>query len=128
MAEILHEVSKSRGKLESLTEFLRKHFPQCLTDPLQAKNTNDLNKHKLFDFYDPSLRTYPRRLILLQSEEGDLRRAILMFCARQSHCEHVVLGDRAYIEYLPPEAAALRPRIADNSWQVLRYKRQHGLI
>lgn len=131
MLAILGEIKKDTKLSESLAEFIRSHYPHIITEDDPGKSQpsaqNKMNRHSVFSHYDPTLNSFPRRLIIIERHESELRRDVLDFCARQGYCDHVIVEDRAYIEYLPPEHAVLREKIPAKNWQVSIYKRANGL-
>ncbi len=133
MIDIYASLTKA-GHDKNLEQFLKKNYPNMIVGdqvndkPIVVGNTNNfaaLNKHKVFSHYDPTLATYPRRLIITQLDAGQmsLGRIVLSFCSQQDYCEHVVVDDRAYIEYLPHGYGNLKNKIPDKNWQVRAYKR-----
>lgn len=124
MLETLQEIRKHRDQVKLLEQFLRRHYPGIIISDTAAPASPNLNKHKVFEHYDPGLVTYPRRLIVLASDVGDLEVTVLDFCAQQAHCEHIIIEDRAYIEFLPAEHLSLISKIPDKNWMIRRYKRR----
>ena len=122
MLNLLQAITNNSAWDQSLGAFLRKHFPAIIVEDDKDQLRN---KHGVFDYYDPSLVTFPRRLIFLVSEVGDLQKSVLDFCAKQAHCDYAVVDDRVYIEYLPPELAAIKSEIPASNWHIKRYLAQH---
>jgi hypothetical protein len=128
MTEVL-KVLRQRKLFDALIAFLRTAYPEMLKqDSLSAPQINysELNKHKVFTHYDPTLPTYPRRLIVVADPRlggGSLQRSVQSFCAKQAVCEHLVVEDRAYIEYLPPGCAVKPEQIPASNWQVRSFPR-----
>lgn len=125
MISILNELLKTPDSSKKLQTFLLTQFPHMIEhkpvqDPPQVKN-----KHKVFEHYDPNLNTIPRRKIITRIEAAeagtDLDTFVVDFCSRQSMFKKVIVDDRAYIEYLPPELDYLRDDIPEKNWQVPRY-------
>jgi hypothetical protein len=128
MMDIFGKIQKDRPLAESLAQFIQDHFPQLITgNNVESASSNLLNRHNVFSHYDPSLTSFPRRIILEHRPESDIQRDILTFCARQGYCEHIIVEDRAYIEYLLPEHAILQDKIPSRNWEVRAYKRANGL-
>jgi hypothetical protein len=123
MLETLQEIRKHRDQVKLLEQFLRRHYPGIIISDTVSAASNP-NKHKVFEHYDPGLITYPRRLIVLAADVGDLQAAVLDFCAQQAHCEHIIVEDRAYIEFLPADHLSLISKIPDKNWMIRRYKRK----
>ena len=128
MMHILRSLQKN-GKSDQLVGFLRDNYPSILKDdPRQSKRDYEsLNAHGVFEHYDPTLATFPMRLIITEGDTGhtSLSKAVLSFCAQQARCDHIFIDDRVYIEYITPEYANVIDRIPEKNWAIARYKRQH---
>lgn len=130
MLEILNDVQKEDTLAQSLAQFLREYYPQIiLEDDQDVEIGADVisNKHRVFKHYDPILNTYPRRLIIIERPDADIKRDVLSFCSQQGYCEHLIIEDRAYIEYLPPEHLALKDDIPEKNWEIKEYKRANKI-
>ena len=120
MLNLLKQITQNSIWVASLGNFLRDNFPAIIIeDDVQV-----INKHGVFDYYDPTLSTYPRRFSIV--DEGNLKEAVLNFCAKQGYCDYAIVDDRAYIEYLPPDLMGIKGSIPMQNWQVKRYLAQHG--
>jgi len=125
MVQILKDL-QNKGWEDRLTTFLRRNYPSVLKSEI-VDDYNSLNIHGVFEYYDPTLATFPRRLIITDADTGHitLKSAVINFCAQQAYCDHIFLDDRAYIEYLPPEFATLKDQIPAKNWQVVLYRRKN---
>ena len=131
MYETLQIIVKNRQWALALESFLSKHFPAMITDDAKVSTTPRRlvskeveNKHKVFTYYDPSLATFPRRIIF---SGGDLQKKVRDFCARQFFCESLIIDDRAYVEYIQPDAAIHKAEIPEKNWQIGQYKKRSGI-
>lgn len=114
MLWVLDTISKRPGGEDSLALFLRDKFPHVIVVPKAA-----IKQSIVFDHYDPTLLTIPRRLIL-DSEDAARR-----FLADKPVGEYVVVEERAYIEYLPIELAGLLSQIPAENWRVRAWRAAH---
>ena len=126
MYAVLQAIVHNPAWAASLESFLTKNFPAMIVDdsrsaPAKTATRGQENKHKVFSYYDPSLATFPRRIIFVG---GDLQKKIRDFCAKQFYCEWVVIEDHAYIEYIQPEAAIHKSNIPDKNWQIRAFKKK----
>jgi hypothetical protein len=111
-------------KLEAVLEqFLQQKFPAILIDnnsgvvaPRKVEN-----KHRVFSYYDPSLITFPRRIIMVGN---NIHKRLQDFCAKQFYCEHVIIEDYAYIEYVSNEKAEYKSSIPEKNWQIRMFKKR----
>ncbi len=125
MIEILSKLLESPDSSKKLQIFLSSQFPHMIERSVVQDPPNLKNKHKVFEHYDPSLNTIPRRRIITKIEAAeagaDFNTFVNDFCSLQVVAKHIIIDDRAYIEYLPPELDYLRDEIPEKNWQVPRY-------
>jgi hypothetical protein len=133
MTEILNKIKNGSGgpKLES---FLTQTFPQVLNKPkcgakgirksTVVESAQKMDLHDVFEYYNPSLVTYPRRLIMAGL---DLEKKISDFLRNKSIYEHIVIEDRVYIEYLNPEENNLAKDIPEHNWQIKKYRTKNNI-
>jgi hypothetical protein len=132
MYELLRIITKNRQWAIALESFLVQHFPAMIIDDTKNSTSSSRrimskevdNKHKVFTYYDSSLATFPRRIIF---SGGDLHKQVNDFCSRQFYCEWVIIEDRAYIEYVAPDAAAHKENIPDKNWQIRAFKKKSNI-
>ena len=128
MYDLLQAIVKNRQWALALESFLMQNFPAMLIDDSKVlqtpQKTKEDNKHKVFTYYDPSLATFPRRIIFCSD---DLQKQIRDFCARQFYCEWIIIEDRAYIEYIPYDAAAYKSEIPEKNWQIRAFKKNSNI-
>ncbi len=112
MLWVLDQLVRRPGLESSLISFLRENHPHVITEaPTANKST------PVFDHYDPTLLTIPRRLIL--DNEGMAQQFL-----HEKVGEYVMVDDKAYIEYLPKELAGLLPQIPNENWQTRAWRRR----
>jgi hypothetical protein len=117
MIEVLEEVRKRDAN--ALISFLRSHFPQVILE--EGPKPKSLDEHGVFPEYVPGILTYPRRNILVGSR-GKLNRMLREFLSDKPVHDSIVLGDRAYVEYLEVSDMRLREAIPDENWLINNYR------
>jgi len=126
MYDLLQAITRNRQWALALESFLMQNFPAMIIDDSRDIKTSTRtkeveNKHNVFSYYDPSLATFPRRIIFYSD---DLQKDVRDFCARQFYCEWIIIEDRAYIEYIPHDAAAYKSEIPEKNWQIRAFKKK----
>lgn len=111
MISILGTITKSSGGEARLLGFLREKFPQAI-----VHHQATVKEVPIFGFYDPTLLTLPRRIIMSTQKQAEA------FLARQAVGEFVVVDGKAYVEYLPLELLYLVAAIPDGNWLVRVWK------
>lgn len=128
MHDMLKIITKNYQWSIALEEFLSKNFPaMIIDDEKDTKKTivkEDENKHRVFTYYDPTLATFPRRIIF---SGGDLQKKIRDFCTKQSYCEWIVLDNSVYIEYIQQGSQVRKSDIPDKNWQVRAFKKKSNI-
>lgn len=129
MFEVLQTITKNRPWAIALESFLSKNFPAMIIDDAKASTPKVAakeagNKHRVFSYYDPTLATFPRRIIF---SDGNLEKKIHDFCAKQFYCEWIVIDDRAYVEYVPLDAASHKSNIPEKNWQIRAFKKKSNI-
>jgi hypothetical protein len=129
MFEVLQTITRNRPWALALESFLSKNFPAMIIDDMKASIAKTSskeagNKHRVFAYYDPTLATFPRRIIF---SDGDLEKKVRDFCAKQFYCEWIVIDDHAYVEYIPLEAAAYKSNIPEKNWQIRAFKKKSNI-
>jgi hypothetical protein len=129
MYDLLQAIIKNRQWALALESFLMQNFPAMLVDDSKASQTTQKNKevdnkHSVFAYYDPSLATFPRRIIF---SSDDLQKQVRDFCARQFYCEWIIVEDRAYVEYISHDVAAHKSEIPEKNWQIRAFKKNSSI-
>lgn len=131
MLAILKSIQKDRHLAESLSNFIRDHFPQMIEEDSDADKVSEsrkiMNVHNVFAHYDPSLNTFPRKLIITERSGTPLSRDVLSMGSRYGYYEHLIIEDRAYIEYLSQEHMGIKDDIPEKNWEIRAYKRANNL-
>jgi hypothetical protein len=129
MVEILKVMLADRILSQQLKDFLRSAYPHIISDggpPKVAVNYVTHNKHNVFQHYDPTLATFPRRLIITvvdaRQSNKSLDAMVRQFCQMQAISEHIIIDDYAYIEYLPMEYTDIKDQVPEKNWQIRLYR------
>ncbi len=76
----------------------------------------------VFSCYNPQMLRFPMQLILMSEDKDMLNHAITEFSKRNPNFEYMVVGDLAYIEYIPEEYINLLDKIPEGNWEVKKKK------
>jgi hypothetical protein len=125
MADTLRLVDRSGGG-DDLSDFLRAHHPDVIQEnitPQQVQEDGDaLNAHGVFEVYSPDIITYPRRVIFV-GPKVDLIKKVQEFVADKLQHDHIIIDDRAYVEYLLRADSKIAKQIPDKNWQIATYRK-----
>ena len=132
MKQIFDRIRVEEDKYASLGIWMKEVYPSLLDnqDPnrvLRISGTAD-DIHGIFPDYSPTLRTLPRRVIISLQDalknRMDLVSFVAAFCTRQAYCDYILTGDRAYVEYLPPDLEKIIEQIPDRNWRIPTFRMQ----
>jgi len=124
------------GKGDALEDFIRRRFSYMIEGEstqkakkiikhrqVQKKKAElDLNKHKVFRRYQPSLLTFPHKRIIVESNSKLLLDKVRAFLNDKIEIDYIVLEDHAYIEYLLPKYAHMQDKLPIHAKEVTQYK------
>jgi len=74
----------------------------------------------VFTCYNPLLLRFPMQLMLQASTGVQLIGAIKPFMNQQHAVEYIVVGNRAYIEYIPINMSTYN--IPDSGWEIRKFR------
>lgn len=128
MIEILGEIDKLSGN-EKLLGFLHQHYPHILINeapPVRAEPSPESSRQvvgadEIFEHYNPNLLTYPRRIIFTGSAR-ELKTKVQSFLLDKIKSDSVIVGEKAYVEYLTADDAALKDSIPQKNWRIAAWK------
>lgn len=120
MTETLLEVEKSGGN-DNLVAFLKENYPHMLMadngEPVKSVTPKDGDD--IFEHYNPAILTYPRRMVLT----GDnLQKRVRSFVLDKLKHDSVIVGDKAYIEYLDKSDKAFAEQIPPKNWRIAAWR------
>lgn len=123
MKDILKSIDEDGGA-ESLEDFLKSHYPHMLQgNSLHIERVSE-DKHGVFPGYSPGILTYPHRVIFEGNPEK-LEKRVKNFITKKGHADHIILGNRAYIEYLENSESDLVGKIPEKNWQIAIYRKDN---
>lgn len=82
-----------------------------------------LNKHKVFESYNPNLLTFPQKLILTGDSE-QLYPRVQLFCKDKLAVDYIIIEDHAYIEYFLPKFTSIIDRYPRNNREIFKYRQK----
>lgn len=124
MMETLTEVEKLDGG-DRLIAFLTQHYPHMLVAetgekvPAQAASARVGSGDEIFEHYNPNILTYPRRMIF---EGPDLQRVVRSFLVDKIKSDFVIVGDKAYVEYLTRDDSGVMNSIPVKNWLIAAWR------
>jgi len=121
MLEVLNKIIKAGGE-PRLLKFLKQTFPHVLA-PAVIQAAPHI---AVFSYYNPALLTIPRRQIIFGSGGQDLELAVKQFIQDKPIADSLILGNTAYIEYLPAELVHLASQIKSENWEIKKYRQAHS--
>lgn len=113
MIELLKEIDRIGGT-DKLLVFLHAHYPHMLVDSESPSAKIGIDD-QIFPYFNPALMTYPRRRII---EGADLKQRVQEFLLDKLQSDYVIVGDRAYIEYLDRKDAEIAKMVPIKSWKI----------
>lgn len=120
MVELLKELEKVPDAVEKLFEFLTKHYPHMIVkDAQSAAASKKKVSSAVFQYYNPNIRTYPRRQIF---EGKDLEKQVREFLLDKIKSDYVIVDGRAYVEYLEQEDAKIAAKVPVSNWQIAAWR------
>lgn len=119
MKDLLVEIQDNGGG-DAIAEFLMKHYPHMIEGGVKTQ-AGDYDE--VFTHYNPSILTYPRRIIFT-GPKRELSKKVREFELDKLKSDHIIVGDRAYIEYLEKSDAAIAEQIPLSNWQIAAYRQR----
>jgi hypothetical protein len=135
MIKLMGRVNGVIGGQEKLLEFLQQNYPHMVESvtPVEASEPVRYQRPVMapaqvsppFERYDPRMLSFPRRNVLQSSDLSELNRRVRAFVSDKVRSDWVIIGDKAYIEFVPSEHAGVAANIPDKSWLVTKWKREN---
>lgn len=120
MVEILGEIDKANGS-DELSLFLTKHYPHMIDGNKAVRQPAQPHSDKVFEYYNPNVLTYPRRIIFT-GDQRSLKKTINEFILDKIKHDSIIVGNKAYIEYLIADDAAIVDKIPNSNWMIPAYR------
>lgn len=122
MSDVLEEIDQAGGG-DALLEFLGKHYPHTLSNK-PSVNQQEAEHDDVFPYYNPNILTYPRRQIFVGPPRL-LRNRTREFLLDKLKGDHIIIGERVYIEYLEKGDAVIADKIPARNWLISQYRLRH---
>ena len=75
-----------------------------------------------FEAHSANLLTFPRRIILVEQIAGDLLPRVNSFIKDKVKYDYIIIGNQAFIEYIPGNNANIVDKIPVKSWRIAAFK------
>jgi len=112
----IRDTLHKQGKDDALFEFLNNEFPTVLeqeklvlrkakgqSGPATISTSKSANKHGIFKLYNPTVLTFPQKLIIIDKDHASLEKKVKHFLSNKVKSDYLIIEDRAYIEYFKSE-------------------------
>jgi len=116
MIDTLKRIDSIPHGSDKLLGFLRANYAYMLVN----ETSND-NVDEIFGYYNPAILTYPRRLVMTGSQT-ELQQRLSEFSTDKLKVEHIIIGEKLYIEYLTNADSRLVNQIPQGNWKITSYK------
>lgn len=128
MMDLMAKIRTMPTGPDSLLGFLQTSYPHMIdkspaitaTEPARPSGAS-----VPFEHYDPKLLTFPRRLVLGDTDLPALHRKVRSFLSDKVRSDWAIVGNRAYIEFVPSEHARIAANIPEKNWLVTKWKREN---
>lgn len=122
MTEIMNRIVE-RGDEGLIVDFLKVHFPQMIEDDSRVVAVKTFNSRRdiPFDVSDANLLTFPRRAII-DGDQDTLKDLVSNFLSDKVGGDFVIVGNRAFVEYLPASDANLLGQVPIKNWLVSSWR------
>ena len=120
MKDLLGQIQKNGGS-DAISDFLRKHYPHMIEGGVVANSDGDFDN--IFIHYNPIVLTYPRRIIFT-GPSRELQKKVREFIIDKIKSDYIILGERAYIEYLEKIDEMIMNKIPLSNWQIAAYRQR----
>lgn len=120
MVEILRDI-ESAGGGDKLLDFLRANCRYALVDDEQP--VAFVGSSSDFAGFNSRLLTFPHRMVF---DGDDVESVVREFVADKLKFDYVIVGSRAYVEFLRHDEVNLLDSIPSQSWITTNYKLSKG--
>lgn len=117
MQEILNVIDGTPAGADKLVEFLSKHYPHSLI--VVKRQATPGSNNEVFVLRNSRVVTYPRRVII---EGNDLGRRVKSFVIDKLKHDSVIIGSKAYIEYLTQDDAQIVSQVPLKNWLIAAWR------
>lgn len=120
MKETLEDIGRLSGHGQ-LMAFLQQNYPHMIVSPATPKPQSVVGKVSVFEHFNPSALTYPRRKIF-EGEHAIIRRQIRDFTIDKLKHDSIIIDGKGYVEYLLKTDSAIAEKIPASNWQIAAYR------
>jgi len=103
-------------------KLVRNNFPEAIGEamPLTARllAPPGPDPNGVFSCYHPNLLRIPMQIIFISDRPAELNQAISTFLYSLKGSEHLIIGNMAYIEYIPEHITD----VPDQNWEIKKWK------
>ena len=92
----------------------------------QRANTEALNKHNVFRTYKPDILSFPQKRIIINENRKQLEAQVASFIQDKFGVDHIIVEDRAYIEYFEARYKNVVEKVPQNKRDIHLYKKDHA--
>lgn len=143
MVEVYRKIYEL-GKGAEFENFIQQHFPYMIdqdqmpqvqaqpqapgkscSKPVRHRipeQKENINKHGVFKHYQPSILTFPHKLILVDNNASKLMKSVEQFLADKIKIDYIIVEDRAYVEYLLPKYANIQSKMSPDMLEISNYR------
>ena len=101
-------------------EYLHLNHPLAITGHKFDKEVN-----RVFEDYDPNIKTYPKRVIMSNNNKKALLNRVKSFARNKICCDYIIIDDKAYIEYLDNDELDIIDNIPNKNWLIAAYRKNN---
>lgn len=94
--------------------------------PKQKTNSENMNKHGVFRTYKPEILSFPQKRIIVNDDRKQLEAQVSSFIKDKFGVDHVIVEDRAYIEYFEARYKGVVEKVEKNKRDIYLYKKDHA--
>lgn len=113
MIEILNKIDNMPDGNDKLLNFLSLHHRHILVDD------------NIFPDYIPGILTYPHRHIIIDNDFEALQNKVKLFLSDKLKHDSLIIGSKAYIEYLTLAEEKIIAQIPNSSWLINKWRIGH---
>lgn len=127
MINLLRQIEAVNGT-DRLYSFISKNYAHMIIDDGQSEEVpvKSSNTQQIFDYYNPQLLTYPRRIIF-EGDERSLRKKINEFVLDKIKYDSIIQNGKGYVEYLTQEDRSILNQVPAKNWQIAVYRLKNNL-
>jgi hypothetical protein len=114
---------------DGFAHHLKTNHPEIIVDevvkiPSTARIMLDActDPNNVFRHYNPQILRFPMQIIFMTDDKEMLIGAISDFKRRHPNCEHTIVGEYGYIEYIPEDMLDTLDDIPDENWEIRKVK------